>query len=284
MHLHCIIVKGMRGPKSPKRYRHSLSSREATILTNLSFDGRSVFTTTDLPAALGDPGRRDLLKSLSRKGWIVKIRKGTYAVVPMEAGDRGAEGFSLDRFIVASCLADPYYIGYWSAMNHHGLTDQIPSEVYVATPKPRNSRIVMDYPIRFVTLSPRKFFGVEEVSVGDRTICVSSIEKTLADCLDHPEHCGGIDTIASALFFYQSELGMGKVLSSARRMGNSAILKRLGLLGEVLDIRGLEGGIDRSELGSGYSMLDPSAPHRGRIVEKWKLVVNAPVGKERLMP
>lgn len=273
----------MHSPKSSRRYSHSLSGREATILTNLSFDGKSIFTTEDLPSSLGISGRQNLLKALVRKGWVLKVRKGVYALVPMEAGDRGAEGFAVDRLVVASSLVEPYYIGYWSALNYHGLTDQIPAAVYVATTKPRASRQVMGYPIKFVTLPSRKFFGSEDVEVGKAAVRMSTVEKTIVDCLDHPEHCGGVDTVASALFFNQADINIKTLVTLARKIGNSAVLKRLGFLAEVLGIGDLAKAIARAELKSGYSPLDPSIPRRGKFVEKWKIIANVPMNAEQWM-
>ena len=43
----------------------------------------------------------------------------------------------LHNFLIAVHLVEPYYIGYWSAHNHHGLTEQIPRTTFIATTKPK---------------------------------------------------------------------------------------------------------------------------------------------------
>lgn len=62
----------------------------------------------------------------------------------------------------------PYYIGYWSALNYHGLTDQTPLAVYIASTKPRNSRRILNAEFRFVKILARKMLGTEDAEIEKR--------------------------------------------------------------------------------------------------------------------
>jgi predicted transcriptional regulator of viral defense system len=262
-----------------RSYRRTLSEREAKVLTNLSYAGKAVFTAEDLKELVDDP--KNLLDNLVRKKWILRIRKGVYAIAPLEAGEHGAASYTLHSFIIASVLVKPYYIGYWSALNHHGLTDQTPPAVYIATTKPRNSRTILGTRFRFVTLTRRKMFGMEETEIEDRSVVVSSPEKTIADCLDHPEHSGGVEEVAKALHFHSGELEAGKLVEVALQLGNNAVVKRLGLIADSLGLNELSEMVSNVKLATGYPLLDPTLPRRGRIRERWGLVVNAPIDPER---
>jgi len=107
-------------------------------------------------------------------------------IVPIDAGVRGSESFIVHDFVIASHLASPYYVGFWSALNHHGLTDQIPRTVFVATAKPRKPLKILTSTFRFVQLAPKKFIGIEAANFDGAEVRISSKEKTLVDCLDHP--------------------------------------------------------------------------------------------------
>jgi predicted transcriptional regulator of viral defense system len=78
----------MSARKSIRQYRHTLSEREANILSSLSYRDRTIFTADDLKEFTPNP--KNLLDGLSRKKWILKIRKGVYAIVPFEAGELGS--------------------------------------------------------------------------------------------------------------------------------------------------------------------------------------------------
>ncbi len=50
-------------------------------------------------------------------------------------------------------------------------------------------------------LDKERFFGIEKIERDGRKINISNINKTIADCLDHPEHSGGIGEIARSIYF-----------------------------------------------------------------------------------
>ena len=226
---------------------------------------------------------RNFLHHLIEKKWILKIRRGVYIIAPLEAGEKGADSYTVHSFVIASLLTKPYYIGYWSALNYHGFTEQTPPCIYIASPKPKNSRKILNTEFRFVTVTTRKMFDVESVMIeNNRPVSISSPEKTFVDCLDHPEHAGGIDEVAKALYFSKDELKLNKLARFAIKIGNSAVIKRLGYLAEVLQLE--EECLDileKARIRKGYSVLDPLSPKKGRIKEKWSLIVNTPIDPER---
>ena len=70
-----------------------------------------------------------LLHRLEKSGWIERIEKGKYMIVPL--GERKGE-YTLNEFVIGSVLVEPYAISYWSALNYHGLTEQIPHTIFFA--------------------------------------------------------------------------------------------------------------------------------------------------------
>ena len=176
-------------PLSANEYRFGLGKREASLLAVLAEGHKAVFSVEDAKSIAGsDAG--EVVRRLVRKKWVLALKRGLYAVVPLDVGVRAADAFVVHNFVIASLLVKPYYIGYWSALNHHGLTEQIPRTTFLATTKAKHSIEILNAEYRFVTLTARKFFGWEEVQVEGRPITLSDPEKTIADCLDHPEHCG----------------------------------------------------------------------------------------------
>jgi len=118
------------------------------------------------------------------------------------------------------------------------------------------------------------------VWVGDHNVMVTDRERTLIDCLDHPEYCGGITEVAKALreAFEEKKVSIHKLLDYAERIGNRTVFKRLGYLVETLnlDASGIENqclkGISR-----GYSKLDPSLPVTGKYNSRWNLIENVSI-------
>ena len=76
---------------------------------------------------LSDSQLRWTLSHLARNGWLVRLKRGLYAVQPP------LDGSDLHPFAVAAALVQPAAISHWSALSHHGLTTQIPPMVQAST-------------------------------------------------------------------------------------------------------------------------------------------------------
>ncbi len=127
--------------------------------------------------------------------------------------------------------------GYYSALNHHGLTEQVPRTVYVVTPTRAQSREIHGVPYRVTTVTERKFFGVEPTSIEGTTVQVSDLEKTLVDCADHPEFCGGLRELATAMrTAADRNCDWDTVGEYLERLGNGAATKRIAYLADQLGI------------------------------------------------
>jgi predicted transcriptional regulator of viral defense system len=277
--LYYFIDKRMIKRTSLKKYRRTLSDRESRILSNLSHHGKTIFTTDDIKELVSNP--KSFLDHLARKKWILKIRRGVYVIAPFEAGEGGSDNYTMHSFTIGSLLTKSYYIGYWSALNYHGLTEQTPPSVYIATSEPKNSRTILDVHYVFVTIPKRKIFGTEEIEIEKRKIMISSIEKTIVDCLDHPEHGNGIEEIAKAIYFSKDEIDVEKLIKYTGKIGNNTVVKRLGYLCEVFGWSDYLHALSGVKIKSGYSVLDPTRPKKGHIKDKWKLTINATIDPKR---
>lgn len=259
--------------------RQPLSTTESSLLSQMAEMGKNIFTLKDI-TKFDIPYRNAKLiaSRLIRKGWLTPLSRGTYLIVPLEAGVEGR--YSEHEFVIASHLIEPYYIGYWSALQYHGLTEQVPVTVFVVTTRHviDRSRVILDSRYRFVTVAEKKFFGFGRVLVANSAVNVSDKTKTIADCLDHPEYCGGISEAAKALWVARDVVSVDGIVDYGFMMGNSAILKRLGYLAELLGVEMPENVLDRvrGKIRKGYSLLDPLGKKEGRHSTRWGLIVNVP--------
>jgi predicted transcriptional regulator of viral defense system len=78
-----------------------------------------------------------ILSRLEKKGWIERIEKGKYMIIP-----RGAEKgkYTLNEFIIGSLLLNPYCVAYCSALNFYGLTEEFPNTVFLQTTSRKKKR------------------------------------------------------------------------------------------------------------------------------------------------
>lgn len=205
-------------------------------------------------------------------------------IVPLDVGVKGADSFIRHNFVIASSLAKPYYIGFWSTLNYYGFSEQIPRTTFVATTQIVKPLEILDSNYYFVELVKRKFFGIKRIEIDRRKINISGPDKTMVDCLDHLEHCGGIDELARAIYFSHQELKLRRMKNYAVKMNNVTVLKRLGY---ILDKTGLLGNYEAIFEGfrpsQGYSLLDPLSPRKGKYDSRWNLLINSRINIEGWM-
>jgi predicted transcriptional regulator of viral defense system len=258
--------------------RKSLGAIEAEFLATLGPAG--MFSTADARRALmATPVAhvRQFLHRLQRKGWIERIRPGLFAVVPLSSG--AGRTPQIHEFLIAMELAKPAAIAYFSAMNHHGFTEQLPHVVYVATSHrvPRPVRESLGVTFRIVVLRPKRFFGLQKSWVDQKPFMITDPERTIIDALDLPKNVGGMGTVVSALRNSWDELNQERLREYAARIGNSGVAKRLGFLMESLGV-GDPGALRSAvKFGSGFVRLDPTLPHEGKYSRRWGLLLNMKV-------
>jgi len=223
-----------------------------------------------------------LLHTLVRQGHIRRLEKGKFM---LQSTIADAETSSKHEFLVAMQLVQPSYIAYWTALHYHGLTEQLANVVFVATPKQKKAMRIQGIAYRFVTLAKTKFFGTETQQIGGRpfdklragSFQISDPEKTVVDCFAHPECCGGMIEAAKGLWngLHERRLNLDKLAHYAERLGNRAVLKRIGYLIEFYQIPA-NGRLTRwlEHLSAGYNPLDPLGSRRGTHNARWRLLVN----------
>jgi predicted transcriptional regulator of viral defense system len=87
---------------------------------------RAIVTTreaaTRWQAERGTAGRR--LRAMEEAGIVRRLRRGLWALDP-----------DIDPFIVAPFLTAPFpaYVSFWSALSRHGMIEQIPRQISVAS-------------------------------------------------------------------------------------------------------------------------------------------------------
>lgn len=260
----------------------SLSNAEASFLTTVAGRGKEIFTTEDAYHVLGErKATRDALDRLVGKGWLERIEKGKYLIVPLEAGPDRL--WTADAFVLAQYLVEPSTVAYWSALSYWNLTEQAPRITYVQTTTRKENRrpTVLGMRFRIVRVKSQKFFGNQLQQANGSSIRLTDREKTIIDCLDRPELSGGTAEVAKALREGDGEFDWERATEYLRRFGSGTVVKRLGFLVEAQTLRHPPKDelldVWTGLLTAGISRLDPSSPRKPhRIVTQWRIGVNLP--------
>jgi len=257
-----------------------ISKRNRELLDKLNRQVKAPFNISEVCNILeisSDRARR-LMAYWVARGWLTRIKKGLFITVPLGAVNPAER--KEDPWIVATTVFAPCYIGGWSACEHWGLTDQIFRDIVVfSSHKTRKQKVAIQgttYIVR--NIKKEKNFGTKIVWREQTKVNVSNPSRTLVDILNEPYIGGGIRNAAIILdeYFNGENKDESKLLDYILKLGNRTVYKRLGYLIELLKINSpkvIE--ICKKNLSSGYSNLDPSLPHKGKIMRRWNLHINA---------
>lgn len=162
------------------------------------------------------------------------------------------------------------------ALAFHGLTEQVPRTVFVATTRKRRPLDFDGARFVFVKVAPYKFFGYQREIIGDLPVLIAEVEKALVDSLDQPRYAGGLAEVAKALHQAQEQLDMERLVEYANRMRNRSLCSRLGYLLERFG-KPIE-GLNTSQ---SFVRLDPQGEAEGPYDRRWRVRVN--VSDEELL-
>ena len=254
----------------------SLGEKEARLIINLRTAGKTVFDFSDAERASSERNARNIaqmLYALTKKGWLKRLEKGKYIILPFEAGED--RDYTAHEFIIAAHLVKPYYIGFRSALNYYGFTEQISKTVYVVTDRQKKSLELEGTVFQFVKFRQEKQFGITNITIDNEKVNISNKEKTIVDCLDRLGYAGGIAEVTKALVMGGQELELNRLVDYSSRFGSKALSQRLGFLLEFTGIASEEVmAMIRNQTGRSYVKLDPMSPERGRYIARWHLRVN----------
>jgi predicted transcriptional regulator of viral defense system len=222
------------------------------------------------------------LYQLERRGWVARIERGKFLVIPLEAGI--GRTWSEEPYLVASALVQPAVIAYWTAMRHWNWTEQIPRVVYVQTTsrKKATGRTVFGVRYQFVTVPQTKFYGQVKEWYKGQPVFISDKEKTLIDCADDVERAGTIEELAKAIRSAANEISWSKLSEYIDRFPNRSAMKRLGFLFERL-VDNLPDEAHRvlqdcqSALSAGVVPLQPGGKATGKISTRWRIRMNTEI-------
>lgn len=189
---------------------------------------RILFTPADVAQQTGGMrSAKTLLMRYQHQGYISKVRRGLYCV-----NDIATRLPSANKYQVASAITPTSYVAYHAAMEYHGLAHQVYYNVAVASEQAFN-RFEFDGN-RFSCIHLPADIEIES-SIADSHVRVTSVERTIIECVDRIDLCGGWEELVNCLrsVQYLREERLNAIL---RLYDKTALYKKAGFLFEQLQL------------------------------------------------
>jgi predicted transcriptional regulator of viral defense system len=247
----------------------SLTPEEIDLLARLEYEGKEVYAREDIVSFCG--GERNanyLIRRLLVKNRLRTIVKNVYLFIPMKA-PQGK--WAANEYVIAKALARGanYYIGYSSAFNSYGFTDQMAQMIHVVNEKYSFMKTIGGIRYKLIKVLSDRIYGVESRSINGEDVVFASRERSLIDAFDFYDVKKAYDILAEQLGRMNMPLLLDHVARYPvqlvrRRMGY--FLGRLGVAEELL--KKIDAGM------KGYSFLYDSEPQKGKTDRRWRVIVN----------
>jgi len=256
-----------------------ISTQSSKLLSYFNEKNKQCFDYSIVSEALPDSkpsAIRELLSDMTKRGLLMRIKNGLYHIIPYEYN---AETFLPEWHVLAEHLVkdSDFYIGYYSALQiHNAITQPSLREQIVVSKQIKPSELkVKEITFQFIYHNEKHFFGEKKIWIDNynKVIC-SDLEKTIVDCLFKPEHAGGIVEIAKAIYMSKDKINFMKLLEYANKFESQAVIKRLGYLLDILNIRTeIIDELQRMKSDS-YVILDTELPKSGKRLSRWSIQLN----------
>ncbi|HTT45989.1 MAG TPA: type IV toxin-antitoxin system AbiEi family antitoxin [Thermoplasmata archaeon] len=258
----------------------SLSKTQAKVILSLEAENQDLVTLAELQKRAGVSAvfARKLSHDLVRRGWLQRVRRGVYLLNPSRHGPDALP--DTDPLRVGRRLVEPYYFGYATAAELHGLFPQASRVYYIVTPQRYTSAGGATSQFHVVRTARSRFFGTLTLVRRGEPLVVSDPERTLVDCLDRPEFSGGLAGVAQMFALAKPRLNWRRFGGYLDRFGHRSLDLRAGYLMERVrpSLRPPPPWV-RARLprpGDPFVLLGPPSIHgrRGPRDHRWHIVRN----------
>lgn len=173
-------------------------------------------------------------------------------------------------------LGEKYHAGLLTAAQYHGVAPQQPQVFQVIVSKNRPDVICGKIRVNFIARKQLGGVPIMNLNTARGTIRVSTIEATALELVGYPNHCGGMDNVASIVAGLAEKMDVA-VLQKIAKDSPLSWVQRLGfLLDEYANVETAELRKFIERKAKALVPLVPGKPIRGAIRnKKWKLLVNA---------
>ena len=260
--------------------KHKYISKQSNeLLLYFNEQNKPCFNNEEALKALPQSNRFaviELLSDMTRRGLLMRLKEGIYYIIPYE---ENSQTFMPDWHLISGHLVGDaeFYIGYYSALQIHNLITQ-PSlkEQIVVSKQIKPSLIkIKNIPFQFIYHNSDHFFGAKKIWIDNynKVLC-SDLEKTIIDCLFKPDYAGGIAEVAKAINQTKNKIKFDVLLGYVKKFKSQAVIKRLGFLLELLEIKtGIIEDLLKLKSAS-YTLLDTGLPKSGKMISRWSIQQN----------
>jgi predicted transcriptional regulator of viral defense system len=261
--------------KSKQAYKNykGISANESYLLSLIEKNNLAVFGVEEVHCLSHWSKNRlyNTLFSLEKKGRIIRIKRNGYAL---------KSRLSENLFRIATEVAKPSYISFWTALSYYGFTEQQVKAIQLVSTKQMKKMEIDSFGIEVVTFQPVKFYGYKKLE----GFVIAEPEKALIDSLFQLDKCGGLNEFAKCLKNAWESLNKRTFVDYLIRFNNRSVISRMGYLIDYLKLKKTE-QIEKLQKykSKGFINLNPNREKTREYNKKWNVIINQRIKLEEII-
>lgn len=181
-----------------------------------------IFRLKDVETLVGNlNSAKDLLQNYKKQRLICQVRRNLYVVT-----DLASKVSLANKFEIAGKISPTSYLSYQSALEFHGLAHQVFYDLWVSSSKRFNSFEFEG--IRFQYCESKSLSGVMNAN-SSPFIRVTNLERTVIDCIDKIERCGGLEELIQSISLI-SYLDQELLLNYLQEFNKQFLYQKVGFI------------------------------------------------------
>ncbi len=251
-----------------------MSDMEQRLYFTLGEKGERVFTIKDIANVLdiSPQHARNLAAHMANKNAIERVKPGLFVRIP-ENVILDKRLYKEDAILIADKVAERGFLSHYTALSLHGLAERYANRVYVTTCGHQRDIRYHEIDIHFVTVIPKRFFGMKTVPYSDSTITIADRERTILDAVYAPRYSGGWSEVIKCLKNLEA-VDWERLQLYLVKYGSKNLARRVGYLMEKLDNVPLpDDAKERMRQFSGNSVYYFDRLGGGSLEKGWNLIV-----------
>ena len=244
-----------------------LSQKDLDLLEAVVLRCGKIVSFDQIQAAIGENATRGAVRKrvaqMSKAGWLIRLKRGLYLVVT----DISTLGFAdVSDLVIAQALNEEAYISFESALQYHGLFDQLLTRIDAVTTRATKTYQVLQTTYTFSKIKQKLFFGFTQETLNGQTVNIAEQEKAILDILYFRATAYAVSLVLEKLQVYEDEFDFAKLKDYSSRY-SLGMVRKVGFLLDRLEIDTADLWSDEVKQNS-YNKLTQDAD---QFNAKWRL-------------
>ena len=212
-----------------------LSIKQSELLEKLIVKYGQIVTSRDIIEEAKDnwdhQQAKNLITKMVKNGWFMRIKNGLYVI-----SDLSNRGFlSLSNYVGAGLLVKDSYVSFESALQHHGMFDQLTNKTISVSLKKFKTTLLNGTEYSYIKTKERLFFGWQEIMIDGKAARIAAAEKALIDIINFRKSKYAVDLVIEKVKEHKNDLNFERITEYLKEF-SEATIKTIGFIFDLLNI------------------------------------------------